>query len=213
MAENGTTGLRLDRGAEEVQAPTVSPEDIFKARRELRFGGICAIVMAVLQLLFAGVIWRIGVLPFVLADIVLLAAVLVLSGVTILKVVKYLRDMEPDKLSGDHATCAECKGMFNVRDLIAHAGVYVCASCKPRFLQKLAEGAEFPKPSKAGIPLWLLLVLVACAASPSHFSSTCPGFLISISGLIEGFSHRPPFANCANMSAWRAPFDRATRVG
>jgi hypothetical protein len=54
--------------------------------------------------------------------------------------------------------------MFNVQDMIAHGGVYVCASCKPIFLQKLAEGAEFPKASKRGMPFWLLLVVVAVIA-------------------------------------------------
>jgi uncharacterized RDD family membrane protein YckC len=44
------------------------------------------------------------------------------------------------------AVCAECGKMFRTQDMIHHAGVsggvYICANCKPVFLQKLAEGAQ-----------------------------------------------------------------------
>ena len=51
----------------------------------------------------------------------------------------------------DTAVCAECKGVFNVQDMIAHRGLHVCARCKPVFLQKLSEGARIgpgPTPGK-----------------------------------------------------------------
>jgi uncharacterized RDD family membrane protein YckC len=44
------------------------------------------------------------------------------------------------------AVCAECGKMFPIQDMIHHSGalggVYICANCKPVFLQKLAEGAK-----------------------------------------------------------------------
>ncbi len=40
------------------------------------------------------------------------------------------------------AVCAECGKMFAIQDMIRHSGVYICANCKPVFMQKLAEGAQ-----------------------------------------------------------------------
>ena len=37
--------------------------------------------------------------------------------------------------------CVECRDTFLVESMIRHGNVYVCANCKPRFMQKLAEGA------------------------------------------------------------------------
>jgi uncharacterized RDD family membrane protein YckC len=38
----------------------------------------------------------------------------------------------------------ECHGIFAVDDMIRHGNAYVCGDCKPKFLQKLAEGAALP---------------------------------------------------------------------
>lgn len=40
------------------------------------------------------------------------------------------------------AVCAECNNMFPKEDMIPHASGYICANCKPVFMQKLAEGAK-----------------------------------------------------------------------
>ncbi len=40
------------------------------------------------------------------------------------------------------AVCAECGKIFNMDDMIRHSGSYVCANCKPVFMQKLKEGAK-----------------------------------------------------------------------
>lgn len=40
------------------------------------------------------------------------------------------------------AVCAECGKMFAIQDMIRHGGVYICANCKPVFMQKIAEGAQ-----------------------------------------------------------------------
>lgn len=39
------------------------------------------------------------------------------------------------------AVCAECGKRFATKDMIRHSGAYICANCKPVFVQKLAEGA------------------------------------------------------------------------
>ena len=49
----------------------------------------------------------------------------------------------------DIAPCVECNRVFDVHNMIAHNGLYVCARCKPVFLQKLAEGALIaPAPNR-----------------------------------------------------------------
>jgi len=40
------------------------------------------------------------------------------------------------------AVCVECGKIFNLDEMIRHSGNYVCAGCKPVFMQKLAEGAK-----------------------------------------------------------------------
>ncbi len=36
--------------------------------------------------------------------------------------------------------CAECRQVFPVSEVIRHGDIYICANCKPTFLQKLKEG-------------------------------------------------------------------------
>jgi GYF domain 2/Membrane domain of glycerophosphoryl diester phosphodiesterase len=38
------------------------------------------------------------------------------------------------------AACAECGNLFPVDDMIRHGDAYICANCKPVFMQKLSEG-------------------------------------------------------------------------
>ena len=40
------------------------------------------------------------------------------------------------------AVCVECKNMFPKRNMIRYRDSWVCATCKPVFMQKLAEGAQ-----------------------------------------------------------------------
>lgn len=40
--------------------------------------------------------------------------------------------------------CAECYTVYSVDEMIRHGNIFVCANCKPRFVQKLAEGAAVP---------------------------------------------------------------------
>jgi uncharacterized RDD family membrane protein YckC len=45
-------------------------------------------------------------------------------------------------LDGNEAVCIECGRIFNKNDMIRHGEAWVCAACKPVFLQKLREGAR-----------------------------------------------------------------------
>jgi uncharacterized RDD family membrane protein YckC len=45
--------------------------------------------------------------------------------------------------TGD-VVCAECNGIFSRDNAIQYGSVWVCANCKPLFLQKLKEGAALP---------------------------------------------------------------------
>jgi uncharacterized RDD family membrane protein YckC len=40
------------------------------------------------------------------------------------------------------AVCSECGRLFNREDMIRHGEAYVCAQCKPVFIQKLSEGVH-----------------------------------------------------------------------
>ncbi len=43
--------------------------------------------------------------------------------------------------ASDEVTCAECRKSFNRNDAINVGGVWVCAACKPVFVQRMKEGA------------------------------------------------------------------------
>lgn len=47
--------------------------------------------------------------------------------------------------SATEAVCAECGGMFDKSEMITHSHAYICAKCKPVFLQKLTEGVAFKR--------------------------------------------------------------------
>jgi len=47
--------------------------------------------------------------------------------------------------SGNPAICSECGRGFPVDEVIRHGNSYICAQCKPLFMQKLAEGASIRK--------------------------------------------------------------------
>jgi uncharacterized RDD family membrane protein YckC len=49
-------------------------------------------------------------------------------------------------LEPGQAVCSECKAIFNVQDMIRYENLYVCAVCKPLFMQKLTEGAQLQRP-------------------------------------------------------------------
>ena len=46
------------------------------------------------------------------------------------------------KVPEGQAKCSECGQLFPTDDMIRHGTLHVCAACKPRFMQKLSEGAE-----------------------------------------------------------------------
>src|SRR6266852_370474 len=44
-------------------------------------------------------------------------------------------------LASDEVTCTECRKSFNRNDAINVGGAWVCAACKPVFVQRMKEGA------------------------------------------------------------------------
>jgi uncharacterized RDD family membrane protein YckC len=54
-------------------------------------------------------------------------------------------DMETNSFtqSSAEAQCRECGGTFSLDNMIRHGNAYVCANCKPIFMQKLSEGVAF----------------------------------------------------------------------
>jgi uncharacterized RDD family membrane protein YckC len=47
----------------------------------------------------------------------------------------------------EQAVCSECKGIFKLEDMIPYGDLRVCASCKPTFMQRLAEGVRLEAPA------------------------------------------------------------------
>jgi hypothetical protein len=58
-------------------------------------------------------------------------------------------DLPPIIPGAASATCAECQGIFPQSDMIQLNRLWVCARCKPVFVQRLAEGA--PPARTAGL--------------------------------------------------------------
>lgn len=56
------------------------------------------------------------------------------------------------------AVCGECGNMFAIKDMIRHSGVYICANCKPVFMQKLAEGAPVKTEGLRYAGFWIRFV-------------------------------------------------------
>jgi hypothetical protein len=99
--------------------------------------------------------------PMLKLEIALFVTLLLALAAWLVLILRKPRCDSSTETAGDQAACAECKGVFNVQDMIAHSGVYMCASCKPVFLQKLAEGALANDRTKRGRPAWLPLSIIA----------------------------------------------------
>jgi hypothetical protein len=78
-----------------------------------------------------------------------LAALFVWIAVLTFRSRKHLPDGLPDAAPASQTVCAECQGAFDIHNMIEHHGTYICARCKPIFLQKLAEGV-LPMPGSTG---------------------------------------------------------------
>ncbi|PWU16655.1 MAG: hypothetical protein C5B50_13110 [Verrucomicrobia bacterium] len=52
----------------------------------------------------------------------------------------YFYLLQKTVLGENQARCVECAGVFDVEEMIAHGSYYVCARCKPAFIQRLTEG-------------------------------------------------------------------------
>ncbi len=58
-------------------------------------------------------------------------------------------------LSVEEAVCAECGRVFARGEMIRHGDRWICASCKPVFLQKLAEGVARTQPAMRYAGFWI----------------------------------------------------------
>lgn len=57
--------------------------------------------------------------------------------------------------AGTEAVCVECGGIFDKNEMISHANAYICAKCKPTFMQKLAEGVPIKTGELRYAGFWL----------------------------------------------------------
>jgi uncharacterized RDD family membrane protein YckC len=55
----------------------------------------------------------------------------------------------------DEAACGECGRIFTTDSMIRHGELWICARCKPTFLQKLSEGAALPSLRPAYGGFWI----------------------------------------------------------
>lgn len=53
-----------------------------------------------------------------------------------------ISSLAPPMATPSDAVCSECGQMFSKENMIRHGNAWVCANCKPVFVQKLAEGAR-----------------------------------------------------------------------
>jgi uncharacterized RDD family membrane protein YckC len=60
--------------------------------------------------------------------------------------------------AGVEAVCAECGGIFDKNEMIPHSGAFICARCKPVFMQKLAEGVRLPTAGLRYAGFWIRVV-------------------------------------------------------
>jgi len=85
--------------------------------------------------------------------------------------------------AADEAICAECRGTFKKQDMVTFGNSYVCANCKPVFMQRMTEGAQIaPLPGEmryAGF--WIRF-------AAKFIDGLILGALIMIPAFIIGFS-------------------------
>lgn len=48
------------------------------------------------------------------------------------------------ELNGENAACSQCGRLFSKEDMIHYGDSWVCATCKPAFVQKIKEGVALP---------------------------------------------------------------------
>ena len=93
-------------------------------------------------------------------------------------------------LSADEALCVECGNRFTKDNLIQYGTAFVCATCKPVFLQKLREGASVA-PAYSGVVTEEQLLgrdyrieIGECLSRAWKVFTTNPGLLLGASLLV-----------------------------
>jgi len=103
------------------------------------------------------------------------------------------RPGQPPAIIGNEAVCAECGKTFDKGEMIRHGEAWVCAACKPVFLQKLSEGVEpvavamryagfwirFAAKFVDGIIMSVLLVVPMIALAASFVTSATSWLLLT----------------------------------
>lgn len=92
-------------------------------------------------------------------------------------------------LNPNEVTCAECHGRFSKDEAIQYGSTWVCATCKPVFVQKLKEGAISGTPRLAGISyagFWVRLAAKMIDGFIQMAAIMIPFMLISV--MFVGFS-------------------------
>jgi uncharacterized RDD family membrane protein YckC len=86
----------------------------------------------------------------------------------------------PPLAAGNQVACAECGRVFPPDEVIRHGDVFICATCKPVFLQKLKEGVAMHSPMNyAGFGIrfgakFLDAIILAVPVLAIRFSNPTP---------------------------------------
>jgi len=79
------------------------------------------------------------------------------------------------------AVCAECGKLFAIQDMIRHGSIYICANCKPVFLQKLAEGAQLNTGALNYAGFWIRFAAVFVDGILLFVVNMCIGLVAGLS--------------------------------
>jgi uncharacterized RDD family membrane protein YckC len=82
--------------------------------------------------------------------------------------------------ASNQVVCAECGGVFNAEDTIAYGNARVCAACKPKFIQKLSEGARLNVNDLAYAGFWTRFAAVLIDGVILFFVNAGIGFVAGV---------------------------------
>lgn len=94
----------------------------------------------------------------------------------------------------DEAVCAECRGVFKKQDMVTFGNSYVCANCKPVFMQRMAEGAQIAPVAPVEMRyagFWIRFVAKFIDGLILGVFFFIPAFIIGFNSAMSG---RPPSA-------------------
>jgi uncharacterized RDD family membrane protein YckC len=125
---------------------------------------------------------------------------------------------EPAPGSVPEAVCTECNRIYPTSSMIRYGEAHVCVNCKPRFLQKLAEGARLSRGGGGGggggaggyAGFWIRLVAHFLDGLIIGIAVVAPLFLLLFFVVFAGAAGRPHLTfNPADMFSLAATSDVA----